>query len=57
MDPRDSLADLRILERSEPSRFRIGIMLENIDYWRDAPVWEPESIARATREWFSHLGE
>ncbi len=35
----------------------VEIMLENIDYWRDAPVWEPESIAGATREWFSHLGE
>lgn len=34
----------------------VGILLENIDYWREAPVWTPESIARATREWFQLLG-
>ena len=31
-------------------------MIEHIDYWRDAPVWDPASIAVATREWFEHLG-
>ncbi len=33
----------------------IRIMLENIDYWREAPVWTPDSIATATKEWFDHL--
>ena len=28
-------------------------MLENIDYWKDAPVWNPTSINHATKEWFS----
>ena len=32
-------------------------MLEHIDYWRDAPVWNPESIAEATTEWFAYLGD
>ena len=31
-------------------------MLEAIDYWRDAPVWTPASIAEATRDWFTYLG-
>jgi UDP-glucose 4-epimerase len=31
-------------------------MLERIDDWRDAPVWDQESIATATRSWFTHLG-
>lgn len=31
-------------------------MLDSIDSWRDAPVWTPESIGAATREWFQHLG-
>jgi len=31
-------------------------MLDNIDYWREAPVWEPDSIATATEDWFKHLG-
>lgn len=37
--------------------FEAGVrtMLDNIDYWRDAPVWDPESIATATRAWFAYL--
>lgn len=31
-------------------------MLENINYWKDAPVWNPTSINYATKEWFSFLG-
>ena len=34
----------------------VRIMLDNIDYWREAPVWTPETIDGATREWFKHLG-
>ena len=34
----------------------VKILLDNIDYWRNAPVWEPETISRATREWFQYLG-
>jgi UDP-glucose 4-epimerase len=30
-------------------------VLENIDYWRDAPVWTPEKIAEATKDWFRYL--
>jgi UDP-glucose 4-epimerase len=29
--------------------------LKHIDDWRDAPVWDPESIQRATAPWFEHL--
>jgi UDP-glucose 4-epimerase len=32
-------------------------MLDNIDYWRQAPVWTPESIGEATRDWFRYLGK
>jgi UDP-glucose 4-epimerase len=35
----------------------VKIMLENIDYWRDAPVWTPEAIADATSVWFKCLDE
>jgi UDP-glucose 4-epimerase len=27
-----------------------------IDYWRNAPLWDPESIAKATGTWFRYLG-
>jgi UDP-glucose 4-epimerase len=30
-------------------------MLERIDDWREAPVWTPETIERATQSWFEHL--
>lgn len=33
----------------------IGIMLRHIDDWRDAPVWDPQSIAAATEDWFRYL--
>jgi len=32
-------------------------LLEEIDYWSDAPVWTPESIQDATEDWFRYLGE
>lgn len=34
----------------------VRILLDNIAYWRQAPVWSPESIAFATRDWFRYLG-
>ncbi len=34
----------------------VGILLDNIDYWRPAPVWTPETIAEATKDWFKYLG-
>lgn len=32
-------------------------ILDNIDYWREAPVWTPDSISEATADWFKYLGE
>jgi len=34
----------------------VGILLDNIEYWRQAPVWTPDSIEVATRDWFRYLG-
>lgn len=31
-------------------------VLDDIDYWRDAPLRTPETIAEATRTWFDCLG-
>ena len=46
-----------ILDWQASVSFEAGVemMLENIDYWRDAPVWNPESIETATKEWFEYL--
>lgn len=35
----------------------IGELLKNIDYWREAPVWTPDKIEKATSDWFKYLGE
>ena len=34
----------------------VALMLENIDYWKEAPVWDPSSIEVATQDWFKYLG-
>jgi UDP-glucose 4-epimerase len=33
----------------------VGRIVANIDYWKNAPLWDPESIAKATRTWFEFL--
>ncbi len=30
-------------------------ILENIDYWKEATVWNPDSISEATEDWFKYL--
>lgn len=32
-------------------------MLENIDYWKNAPIWTPEKIDIATKDWFKYLSK
>lgn len=34
----------------------VSRMLEVIDDWRDAPLWDEKSIEQATADWFKHLG-
>lgn len=34
----------------------VAKLLGQIDYWKKAPVWNPESIAEATQDWFTYLG-
>lgn len=31
-------------------------MIESIDDWKDAPVWDPASISQATETWFQYMG-
>jgi len=31
------------------------MLINNIDYWKKAPVWTPEKIKLATRDWFKYL--
>lgn len=34
----------------------VARMLDVIDDWRDAPLWNEQTIATATADWFKHLG-
>jgi UDP-glucose 4-epimerase len=34
----------------------VSKMLQVIDYWREAPVWDANSIKQATADWFNYLG-
>ena len=33
----------------------VGKILRHIDYWKDAPVWTPDTIKEATQDWFKYL--
>jgi UDP-glucose 4-epimerase len=37
--------------------FEAGVenVVANIEYWRDAPLWDADSIAKATESWFRFL--
>lgn len=60
-EPDTTFADItkirRLLNWNAKISFEEGvnIMLENINYWRDAPVWTTENISEATRDWFKYL--
>lgn len=33
----------------------VKILLQNINYWKSAPLWTPRTIEKSTREWFKYL--
>jgi UDP-glucose 4-epimerase len=35
----------------------VAILMQNIDAWRDAPVWTPDTIADATADLFKYLSD
>ena len=61
-EPDCTFADIRKIRARlgwEPEiSFEAGVarIVERIDDWRDAPLWDPDSIAVATRDWFAALG-
>ncbi|NQU55743.1 MAG: GDP-mannose 4,6-dehydratase [Rhodospirillales bacterium] len=60
-EPEETCADIsRItseLDWKQEVSFEEGVakVLDNIDYWKDAPLWDPDSIAEATQTWFKAL--
>lgn len=49
----------RILGWEPQVTFEEGVqtMLDHIDYWREAPLWTPDKIEEATKDWFKYLGK
>tara|TARA_Y100000294_G_scaffold168448_1_gene178661 strand:- start:2669 stop:3652 length:984 start_codon:yes stop_codon:yes gene_type:complete len=35
----------------------VNILLKDINYWKEAPVWTPKTINKATSLWFKYLGK
>ena len=62
-EPNKSLAGINKIKKElnwEPKiKIEEGIkaLLKNIDYWKNAPVWNPESINKATKDWFKYLSK
>ena len=49
----------RMLDWKPRVGFEQGVsnMLEHIELWRHAPVWDTASVQEATRDWFKYLGK
>ena len=47
----------RMISYKPKVKFKEGVQrtLENIDYWKDAPVWTAETIQTVTGSWFKNL--
>jgi UDP-glucose 4-epimerase len=35
----------------------VKVMLDNINYWKKAPLWDKKNIAKATETWFKYLSK
>lgn len=35
----------------------VSIILSNIEYWENAPLWDKDSIEKATEDWFKFMGQ
>lgn len=60
-EPNRSLADISKIKKDLKWKPTISIdkgvkmLLNNIDDWKNAPVWTPKKISEATRTWFNYL--
>lgn len=60
-EPQCTWADISKIQSQlgwEPKvSFEEGVqkILSHIDYWREAPVWTPDTIKEATQDWFKYL--
>ena len=61
-EPDCTWADIAKIQRelgwkpTVPFEDGVRSMMADIELWRDAPLWDPQSIAQATKTWFEYLG-
>jgi UDP-glucose 4-epimerase len=62
-EPDCTFADTRkiqsVLSWKPKVTFAQGVanMVKELNAWRDAPLWDPQSIEQATKTWFDYLGD
>lgn len=62
-EPGCTFADVSKIERLLGWKARVSFadgvqrMLENINNWKDAPIWNSDTISKATAVWFHYLGK
>lgn len=62
-EPDCTFADVSKISRMLGWKAKISLeegvqqMLGRLEDWRDAPVWNPETIQQATSKWFQYLGD
>ena len=60
-EPDRSLADISKIKKELNWKPKISIekgvqeLVKGINYWKDAPVWTPKKIKKATKVWFKLL--
>jgi len=60
-EPEITFADIKKIKSLTSWRPKVSIkkgiqfMLKDIDNWRDAPLWTPKKIKKATKKWFLYL--
>ncbi len=60
-EPDITYADIRKIKKKTKWRPKIkiekgiNIMIDNIDDWKNAPLWTPNKIKKATKSWFKYL--
>ncbi len=60
-EPECTFADISLIKDDTGWNPKITIetgieeLMKNINYWKNAPVWNPNSIKEATKDWFKYL--
>jgi UDP-glucose 4-epimerase len=60
-EPPETNADIKKIKKDLKWKIKIdlkkgvNLLLQDIDYWSNAPLWTPKKISKATKNWFKYL--